>query len=203
MPHFTDLTGLVGVAVAMTTALPQLPRIARLPQPALAKLLGAFFVLTLIPLGTLPLAGYVRGATGDLSITTQVLLWCALLRPWVTFDSGWIASRRALLLLAALAALFLYPMALGIGMFDPYRMGYGALLFVLALLSLALAAWFFGSRLVTLCIALATLAWALGWHESGNLWDYLLDPFLAIYALGSTLGLALKVLRRRAASRPC
>jgi hypothetical protein len=32
-------------------------------------------------------------------------------------------------------------------------------------------------------VATALLAWSLGLLESGNLWDYLLDPWLSIYAL--------------------
>ena len=40
------------------------------------------------------------------------------------------------------------------------------------------------SRVLTFTLfTLAALAWSLGWYESGNLWDYLLDPFVAIYAL--------------------
>ena len=31
-------------------------------------------------------------------------------------------------------------------------------------------------------IAIAIIAWAAHWHESANLWDYVLDPFLAIWA---------------------
>jgi hypothetical protein len=41
--------------------------------------------------------------------------------------------------------------------------------------------------LIALCVALATLAWASGWYESGNLWDYLIDPFVAIYALAAMM----------------
>jgi hypothetical protein len=37
--------------------------------------------------------------------------------------------------------------------------------------------------LVTLSISLAVLAWSVGWYESGNLWDYLIDPLLAVYSV--------------------
>jgi hypothetical protein len=39
------------------------------------------------------------------------------------------------------------------------------------------------------------IAWAAHWHESANLWDYLLDPFLAIWALFATLS-AIYIKRR-------
>jgi hypothetical protein len=183
MPNFTDLTGLASVASAATAAVLLLPAIARLPAPRLAMLLGAVFVAMLIPIGELPLAGYLRGATGDLSITTLVLLWCMLLMPWSRFNADDSKSRRALLLLVALAALVLYPLALGAAAFDSYRMGYGDTRFVAVLLLIALAAWIWKYHLIASCIAFAILAWAVGWYESGNLWDYLLDPWIAIYAL--------------------
>jgi hypothetical protein len=68
-------------------------------------------------------------------------------------------------------------------MFDPYRLGYANLWFMLALLALAIWSSLRYSTLLALGIALAVAAWSAGWYESPNLWDYLLDPWLAIYAL--------------------
>lgn len=182
MANFTDLTGLAGVASASTAAFMLLPGIARVTKPRLAVLLCAVSVLILIPFSGLSIAAYVRGVTGDLSITTLVLVWCALLRPWVACASEDIKTRRALLVLIALAAMVFYPLALGMGEFDPYRLGYGDPQFVAEMLLVALAAWLWKYDLIAACIVLATLAWAVGWYESGNLWDYLLDPFIALYA---------------------
>src|SRR5450759_3114870 len=134
MPNFTDLTGLASVASATAASLLLLPGIARLTKPRLALLMGAVFVLMLIPLGAMPLAAYVRGVTGDLSITTLVLLWCALLRPCYGCVAVEAKHRLALLILIALADLALYPMALGVGAFDPYRLGNGNPQFVAMLL---------------------------------------------------------------------
>ena len=183
MPHSTDLAGLASVASAAAALVLQLPGIARLGKPHQAILLAAVFVLMLIPFGEIPLAAYARGVTGDLSLTTLVLLWCAILRPWFGCVAVEAKHRYALLIMIALAAIALYPMALGVGAYDPYRLGYGNPQYIVVLLLLSLAAWFRKSSLIALCIALATLAWAVGWYESGNLWDYLLDPFIAIYAL--------------------
>ena len=184
MPNFTDLTGLASVASAAAASLLLLPGVAGLARPRLAILPGAVFVLMLIPFSGMPIAAYVRGVTGDLSITTLVLLWFALLRPWCNCGVT-AAPRHAILILIALAALAFYPMALGAVAYDPYRLGYGDPLFVSALLLAALAAWFSKLALIALCIAFATLAWAVGWYESNNLWDYLLDPFVAIHALAA------------------
>ena len=125
MPHYTDITGLASVASATVASLLLLPGIARLTKSHPAILLGALFALMFIPFGGMPLAAFVRGVTGDLSITTMVLLWCAMLQPWFGFVAAEAKNRFALLILIVLAALVLYPMALGIGTYDPYRLGYG------------------------------------------------------------------------------
>jgi len=197
MTNFTDLTGLASVASATALSFVLLPGFARITKLRLAVLPGAVFVLVLIPFSGMPLAAYVRGVTGDLSITTLVLVWCALLRPWFGCGATDARSRYALLMLVVLAALALYPLALGAGAFDPYRLGYGDPLLVAALLLTALAAWFWKSSLIALCIAFATFAWSAGWYESGNLWDYLLDPFVSIYALAAILMHAVQALFRR------
>jgi hypothetical protein len=201
MPNITDVTGLAGVACATAAAVLLLPGIGKLTRLRLALLQGAVFALMLVPFGAMPFAAYLRGMTGDLSVTTLVLLCCAMLRPWC----GAVQSRHrlALLSLITLAALGLYPMALGVGAHDPYHLGYGNLLFVAALLLLALAAWFRGLSLITLCIALATLAWTVGWYESDNLWDYLIDPFAAIYSLAAIMIYFVKTLLKWQRCRSC
>ena len=201
MPNYTDITGLAGVASAMAASLLLLPWSKRLNGKPLVLATGAVFVVALIPFNGFPLAAYVRGATGDLSITTLTLLWCALLGPLSNTRPGCgVANsghRLALLALIALAAVALYPMALGLGAFDPYRLGFGNVLFVAALLLVALAAWLRKNHLVALCISVAALAWATGYYESGNLWDYLLDPFVSIYALSVLLMRAVKAMVTR------
>jgi hypothetical protein len=83
---------------------------------------------------------------------------------------------------------------LGAGAYDPYQLGYGSVRFVVVLMLLALAAWSRGQAMIALCIALATLGWASGWYESGNLWDYLIDPFVAIYALAAIMNYFIRML---------
>jgi len=183
MPQFTDLTGLLGVASVISSIVMTLPGTARLCTLHKGILLSLVFALVLIPFGELPLAAYVRGATGDLSITTLVLVWGGLLQRWCGCASAVTKQRDALLTAVALIAIFFYPLSLGVGMFDPYRYGFGCMTFIFALLVIALVAWIKKSSLIVLCITFAILTWSLGWYESNNLWDYLIDPFLAIYAL--------------------
>lgn len=147
---------------------------------ALALAFGVF-----VPAGGLPLAAYVRGATGDLSAATLALAvgaGFARLTGRRLFEDR---ERNALLGLVAAAALFLYPFALGWTPFDPYALGFGSIAFVTALLLVTLAAWRMGLNLVVLVVLAGALAWLGGLYESRNLWDYLIDPLAAAYALGA------------------
>ncbi|MGA8146917.1 MAG: hypothetical protein WB870_04985 [Gallionellaceae bacterium] len=211
---FTDMTGLSSSAIAMAGAVVILPGVARIPQAYRIALASLVAGAALIPISGPPLAAYLRGAIGDLSITSQLLLLMAILRPMYVWPLsgelhapspsggglGWgnEGGKYTLLFLIALAALGLYPMALGISSFDPYRLGYGDPLFLGALLVVSVMAYFKQLGLMALAIPLAVLAWSLGWSESPNLWDYLLDPFLAVYAIGAVLKKgALAIPRRR------
>lgn len=185
--HFTDMTGLASSAVAMAAALFLLPGVARLPRPHLALLAGMALLVALIPFGGLPLAAYVRGIIGDLSITSLILLVLSILRPLLCWRRADTSSRFALPVLIALAAVVLYPMALGLGLFDTYRWGYGNPWFMVMLLVLALAACLRQFHTVAFCIALAVFAWSVGWYESNNLWDYLLDPWVSVYMTGALM----------------
>ena len=162
--------------------------------PVIAKiflivLLGNLFFW---PLGLgmeLPLAAYVRGATGDLSIVLTLLLWSSLL-PASKITP--IAFKFSI----AIIAIGFYPIALGLGMIDPYAWGYGSIAFLVVVLAFALVCGLANWSKGVWIIAIAILAWSAHWHESANLWDYILDPFLAIWALAAFFGALNK--RRRA-----
>jgi hypothetical protein len=135
------------------------------------------------PFGDLSAAAYVRGVTGDLSMTTLVLAGAACvaqLTGRTVIEPG---DLRALFWLVASAAAFLYPFALGWTQFDPYALGYGSIIFVTALLLVTLAAWHFRRNVIVLIVIAAALAYCVGAYESRNLWDYLIDPLVALYAL--------------------
>jgi len=166
----------------------------------LILLLGNLFFW---PLGLgmeLPLVAYVRGVIGDLSIVTMLLLWTSLL-------PGRKPTPMAFKVSIVCIAIAFYPLALGLSMIDPYAWGYGSILFFIAVLLFAvvcgLANWSKGVWIISIAI----LAWAAYWHESANLWDYLLDPFLAIWALMAVFGALYRRRRDKARSgylfRPC
>ncbi len=191
MPHLTDLTGLLGIACMIAALTVSLCK--PLSQRKQALFIAAIFLATLLPFSVLPLAAYVRGIFGDPSITSVVLALATLLRPY--YATAPHHSRTSLLILIALAALFLYPMALGMSLYDPYRLGYGDVMMVGVVLVIACFAWLAHLSLLSTCLALATLAWSIGWYESTNLWDYLIDPMLAIYALYALLLHTAKTIR--------
>lgn len=194
--HFTDLTGLAGIALAAAVVLPSLAGRFATRTPKL--IFGGLFVLMLLPLPLidLPLAGYVRGAIGDLSITSVLLLAvaaaarCGLVVDTAASDTGPARKRAALLLVLVLAAGgALYPLALGATQLDPYQWGFGEPWFLAALLVIAVSGRLLRLPLVAASIALAVLAWAAGWQESANLWDHLIDPMLCLFALGRLLAM--------------
>ncbi len=179
----TDLTGLFGITLAIVVLLVRVPRVRAFPPLQRAAVLGAAIVLVSIPLWGLSLAGFVRGITGDLSTTTLMLLAFALVRTLSGRTLVDDTNRLPMLRAIAIAAVVFYPLALGFSTFDPYRLGYGNLWFMVGLLGLTVWSVLRYSTFFTLCIALAVAAWSAGWYESPNLWDYLLDPWLAIYAI--------------------
>ena len=197
--HWTDVTGLAGIAFALAALI--VPRAAAgVSGRTLLLSVCSGMVLVLLPFGSLSVAGYVRGVSGDLSTATLLLLALALQRR-VAGNNREATGRTGLLIEIALAALVLYPMALGLGPWDPYRLGYGHPGFLAALLVITLLAALRRQPLIALHVGIAVLAWAVGWHESHNLWDYVIDPWVSAYALGVLLKRGvLSMWRRRHAS---
>jgi len=140
-------------------------------------------VAVFVPIGDLSIAAYARGATGDLSVPTIALAALALYSKLTGRPAPAPRELNALLGLLAGAALFLYPFALGWTPFDPYALGYGSIAFLAALLVVTLAAWHMDLKLVVFVVVAGALAYLGGWYESRNLWDYLIDPLVAFYAL--------------------
>lgn len=182
MPLFTDLTGLAGIALALATVCGLALGHASFTKRFAVPVAGAVFVLLLLPFAELPPAAYVRGMVGDLSVTTLVLFAYAVGRRRGAFRPVDVSRSVGGLLLLVLAAGILYPLALGTAPYDTYRWGYGEPGFLGLLLGIALAGIALRMPLVVLSVCLAVLAWVVGWSESNNLWDYLLDPLLAVYA---------------------
>ena len=156
----------------------------RLSPPLRGLLLAAVLALVTLPIGEFSFAVAWRGAAGDLSIITLCWLVCAAtdrIRPGSTPLAD---DRQRLFAAAAIvaAAVFLYPAGMGLSQWDPYRLGYGFSLLG-ATLAVAVAAYYLRQQFTLLALAAALGGYALLALESRNLWDYLIDPAIAFYAL--------------------
>lgn len=189
--NFTDFTGIAGIAFAFTLLISQLRVISGMQPNYRLGLATALITVLLIPFGALSLAEILRGLLGDLSSTSLLMLVLALR---INTDA---LQHRNLKIFIALLALALFPFALGIGMFDPYRLGFGNPWFIAGLLVMSLSAYYLRQTYIALSITLAVLAWSIGWGEANNVWNYLLDSWLGIYALGSVLTLLGKAVVRK------
>ena len=183
----TNFAGLLGCGLLCLALGATVLRLNALPVRFRCVLVAATLLAVLVPIGELSIAGYVRGATGDLSAPTLALAASAVLARLTgrTLFERW--EVIALLCVVAGAALFLYPFALGWTPFDPYALGYGSIAFISALLLVTLVAWRMGFMLVVLVVLAGALACLGGLYESRNLWDYLVDPLAAGYAVAVLL----------------
>lgn len=150
-------------------------------RPTLIILLISVCIVFL-PVKGLPLGRWLFSFNANFSITLTALLFCRVLengpeiklfRP-TDFQTAWIFS--------AIAGLILYPMALGIGPFDPYSAGWGFSWLSVTVLVITIVLAVLKNRFAVMLL-LAVLAWNLHLLESRNLWDYLIDPFLTIRSL--------------------
>ncbi|UAW98655.1 hypothetical protein KEM63_01330 [Halopseudomonas nanhaiensis] len=140
-------------------------------------------VIGAIPLPTgLPLAGYMRALTGDLAITTIVWLgFVSVVRAGMIGPLTMLQRTQTVAVFAS-AGLALYPAALGLGMLDPYSYGYAPQLMIALTGLVGIAALMLGNWLLVAALTLATVAYSLELKSSLNYWDYLVDPFLVVYA---------------------
>ena len=185
LPPANDLIALLGIDLVLSAGCLRLLGWRRGVAPWGKFATAAVFVLLWCPVGParLPLVAYVRGISSDPSISLVAL---ACLGMYQRLSGVRLTDDRECMLVSialAVGALFLYPLALGWGDWDAYRLGWGSPGLWAVLLVLSLACWAKGFRLLPVLVALALLAWAAGALESTNLWDYLIDPWLAVAAI--------------------
>lgn len=137
----------------------------------------------LVPLNGLTVAQWLRSVVGDMSVLTLLILLNILAKRLILFNIINDLQLTVLLFGVVLTGVVFYPLALGSGSFDPYQLGYAPLWMSMVLVFLSLVSWFNGSRDLALVLLLPLLAFNLHLLESANLWDYLLDPVLFIYAI--------------------
>jgi len=132
---------------------------------------------------------WLRGLTGDLSIISLCLLALALLQKLDVSAKITVGAKEKCVLMGSVAVLGLlfYPLSLGLTSFDPYSLGFYNIYYVAGILLLSIISFLRGYAVIATMLLLSVLAWNTQLLESVNLWDYLLDPFVFFYALGSVL----------------
>lgn len=184
---FVDITGLFSAVLFMVTLFSLLFSFKRLSRIRRYLLFVLFTILLLVPLNSVSVAAYVRGFIGDLSILTLVFLLLVLIGR--VFECTPVNRKNTdfFCLLLFPSALVFYPLAMGLSKYDPYSIGYGSVYLLGSVFLVTLLAWAADQLLIVASVSLAVFCYAIGWYESNNLWDYLIDPFLAIYALGASI----------------
>lgn len=210
LPPANDLIALLGIDLVLSAGCLRLLSWRHGVTPWAKWATALVFVLLWCPVGAahLPLVAYVRGISSDLSISLVMIACIGMYQRLAGVHLVSDRERNVLNLVFAASALFLYPLALGWGDWDSYRLGWGAPGMWAALLVLSLVCWGKGLRLLSILVAAGLLAWAAGALESTNLWDYLIDPWIAVGAIFQCFRMAGNQLRvrfrtaRRGASRP-
>jgi hypothetical protein len=189
---FTQLLALAPAALIWGLGVLALVRGLRLGLPWRSAVLLLTMALSLIPIGEISPATWLRGVTGDLSLPSLALLCMGagaliLGRPLIQRE-----EKRWLAVIFGCAALFLYPCALGLTDWDPYALGYRPVALATALFLVILAATLFERYLVAVSLMAAMLAHRLQILESSNLWDYVIDPGIAVYTLSAGITMVLR-----------
>ncbi len=135
-----------------------------------------------VPINSVSLILQLKGVFADLSLTTVMLLtiWPLLRGNNISLngsDFTWLCA--AVLTLA----FTLYPMALGVGPYDSYMLGYqpSVLLTLVAAMGVLAVQKKYWVSAATVVVVL--FGYWLRVLPSQNFWDYLLDPILVIFAV--------------------
>lgn len=156
---------------------------ARWPRTIQGLLLAALLVAMLIPQDGVNLAMAIRAVIGDVSLVSLFWLACACSNRLIGKGDPLPAlTVLPLAILIGLIAILFYPPSLGLGPWDPYRLGYGLPLAFACTALILLCSWR-KQTFTAMAISLALVAYAAGMLESNNLWDYLIDPWLSLYCI--------------------
>ncbi len=139
---------------------------------------------------------FLHGIFGEVSVLTLAFLIHCIGKRLLKRDLLSVSDRSLLLYGVAAVGIILYPTALGLSRWDLYRLGYQPV-FLLLLLSIGvLWGWFSGCRRASMLLLIAVITHNIGLMESDNLWDYLIDPFVTIYAFVWSQKKGLRAMRR-------
>ncbi len=179
MPLLTGLSMALLCLAWVTILLPM----NKLPLAARMTVIMGIALLLMLPLFDYPGWYKVRSFFGDSSITAVLFYSAVILQQnfsWQLYRGEELLLLRRLVLLAAM---LLYPFALGLTKFDSYSLGYANPWMLATLLIFTLFCWFRQYYFLATIITVAVIAGSLQLLESRNLWDYLIDPAFVLILL--------------------
>jgi len=141
-------------------------------------------LVAVVPVGGIPLARWPISLNANFCIPFTVVVFNKV---WQTASlSGRVLlDKKALLsfwIYGVITGLALYPMALGLGPFDPYVLGWRfSWLFVIFLVLTIVLLWW--KNRLGIVLMLCILSYNLQLLESPNLWDYFIDPIFLIISI--------------------
>ena len=141
------------------------------------------FLICLLPINELSIAHYLRVIIGDLSPVTICLLVVYVYGRFRPTPEVLVRDHKTLHLLVGVTAVVFYPSALGVSSIDLYSQGYYPMVLAPALLAIFCLGIYRGWYFLSALIAIAWSSYQFSLMDSDNLWDYLIDPVLAIYCL--------------------
>ena len=136
-------------------------------------------LIVLIPVGGIPLGRWLISINANFSIPLTTVL---LSKVWEKATGTGLLDKTGFLccwIFGMTAGLALYPMALGLGRFDPYGLGWSFSWLFVAVMIITFLLLFMKNRFAVVLIA-CVLCYDLQLLESHNLWDYLVDPFYTV-----------------------
>ena len=139
----------------------------------------------LLQANNLAVAGYLGSVQHEPSIGLVTYCLCLVCRlfPALTFVKPSTSRLNRFLTVLFFVGIALYPMALGLGYFDPYALGYNPW-FALVVSFVAVVTWWQPQNsVIAVWLTVSLLAHFFRIGESGNLFDYLLDPISFILVL--------------------
>jgi hypothetical protein len=144
-------------------------------------------LLAIVPIGGLPIGRWLHGFNAAFSIPFVAILLDRAAAPLAGkpfFDQ---AAKRAAVWFGVVAGLLLYPAALGWGPFDPYEFGWRSPGVAAAAAVVGAGLAFMGNAFGIVLLVAGGL-WQIGWLESDNAWDYLVDPIYCVSSAANLIG---------------
>ncbi len=149
-------------------------------------------ILGVLPIGQTDVSGFALGHMGAVSASMLVLLAFQVLANVGCIDGLNAPILRNMNIFWFATGAFLYPAALGLFARDLYSFGFHNSM-SWCVLAVSVVAMLCRHRILGLCLTFTVLAHQLKLHESSNLWDYVIDPWLWI---ASAVNLLAGVYRR-------